>query len=87
MERNRQTAIPWRELLVTDDDGHTCGTLCDMVELAPANLDTATLADNGAIIEWPQWFISAPGEDPDSDTPHRQVDWNGFSDALDLSRG
>ncbi len=71
------TVIHWTELLVTDSDGITCGTLADMVRDAPANFDTATIED-GRIVSWPDWFISAPGEEPNWDTPRVDVDWGGF---------
>ena len=73
--------LKWSELIVTDSDGNTGDTLGSMVELCSANLDTAVL-NNGRIVEWPGFILSAPGEEPDWDTPRGPVDWDGFMEAL-----
>jgi hypothetical protein len=69
--------ISYTELIVTDAEGCCAGTLGDIVENAPANLDTATVR-NGKITEWPQFFLSAEGEEAGWDTPRVAVDWTGF---------
>ena len=76
----------WKNLIVTDTEGDAAGTLGEFIKIAPANLDTATI-ENGKIIAWPQFFLSAEGEEPDSDTPSDDVDWNGFVDALASIQG
>jgi len=78
--------ISWRELLVTDNQGVTFGTLGGVVDDAPANLDDAIIVD-GRITEWPDFFISATGEEPDHSTPQVAVDWTGFEKSLSLHRG
>jgi hypothetical protein len=79
-------AIKWTELKITDANGDTQAvSLGNLVETAPENLDSATIA-NGRIAEWPQFFISAPGENPDWDTPREEVDWGGFPEALRIAR-
>lgn len=75
----------WRDLVVTDTDGQT-GTLGDLVDHCPANLDNAKI-DDGAIEAWEGFMLSAPGEEPDWDTPRGAVDWSGFADALNTARG
>ena len=72
----------WKDLIVTGEDGYTWDTLGDLLNKAPANLDTATLAEDGTITSWPDFFLSAEGEDPNWDTPRGPVDWRGFWQAL-----
>ena len=72
----------WRELMVTDADGDSAGTLGDLVDNAPANLDNAVLNSDGSISEWMDFFIAASGEEADWDTPRAAVDWSGFVQAL-----
>lgn len=73
----------WKSLIVTDSDGNS-DTLSNMVadsewidEVRKARLDA-----RGAISEWADYFISLPGEEPDSDTPRSPVDWSGFREAI-----
>lgn len=79
--------LTWRDLSVVDSDGDYYGPLGELVELAPANLDNAILDDDGSIGSWDGFFISAPNEDPDWDTPREEVDWTGFEEALATARG
>ena len=72
----------WTELLVSDDQGATGETLGSMVASAPANLDTAVLDGTGRITAWPDFFISADGEEADWDTPRVSVNWNGLREML-----
>lgn len=69
--------LHWTALLVTDSEGDSRGTLGELVKSNPEQLGTADILA-GQIIEWPQFFLSAPGEEPDWDTPHAAVDWTGF---------
>jgi hypothetical protein len=78
--------INWTELVVTDSEGGCNDTLGDIVRASPANLDDATIED-GRISEWPGFFLSAPGEDPNWDTPRAEVDWTGFVDTLNAVCG
>ncbi len=78
--------INWRELEVHEVDGYL-GHLGELVDDAPANLDTCELADDGSIDTWPQHMVAAPGEEPEWDTPHGRVDWAGFATALAAARG
>lgn len=73
--------MDWRKLIVTDSDGEEWGELGELVDNAPANLDSARIVD-GAIESWDGFFLSAPGEDPDYDTPRAEVDWTGFEEAI-----
>jgi hypothetical protein len=76
----------WQDLRVTDNQGVTAAeSLGWFVENAPANLDNAVI-EHGKISEWPDYLLSAEGEDPDWDTPHGEVDWTGFEDALNTAR-
>ena len=68
--------LNWKKLVVWNE-GEEMGELGEMVETAPANLDNATITD-GRISEWPGFFIAAPDEEPAWDTPHIEVDWEGF---------
>lgn len=71
----------WTELIITDAEGERWpDNLGKLVETAPANLDSATI-EEGRITAWPSFFLSAPGEEPDWDTPREEVDWTGFSEA------
>ena len=73
--------LKWNELIVTDSDGATGDTLGEIVNICPANLDNATI-ENGKITVWPGFMLSAPGEEPDWDTPVGDVDWDGFTEKL-----
>lgn len=68
--------VRWNELIVTNEDGHAA-TLGELVEAQDAGLALATIRD-GQIAEWPGYYLSAPGEEPDWNTPHGAVDWTGF---------
>jgi hypothetical protein len=85
IERRRVTMVKWTELQVSDSDDKW-GSLGELVNKAPANLDNADIID-GRIDSWPGMFIAAPGEEPDYDTPTVPVDWTGFQAALDAVRG
>lgn len=76
----------WYELTVTDAYGNNGETLGSMLTCCPASLDNATIS-NGKITEWPGFLLSAPGEDPDWDTPRGDVDWRGFRFHFDCARG
>ena len=74
--------INWADLMVTDAEGASGGTLGNLVMSAPANLDSAVLNAEGRIIAWPGFFISAEGEEADWDTPHAAVNWTGLRKQL-----
>lgn len=75
----------WRKLEVYED-GYL-GRLGELVEDAPANLDTCEIAEDGSIGAWPQHMVAAAGEEPDWDTPRATIDWTGFRQALVSCRG
>ncbi|MFA5054092.1 MAG: hypothetical protein WC565_08530 [Parcubacteria group bacterium] len=75
----------WRDLMVSDADGEW-GPLGELVDAAPANLDSATI-ENGQIVSWDGFFLSAPDEEPDWDAPRGPVDWSGFAEAINTHRG
>jgi hypothetical protein len=81
-EELRCAATAWRALLVTDAEGDEGCPLGALVDRDPANLDTARLGAGGEIAEWDGFFIAAPGESPDWDTPRGPVDWSGLREAL-----
>ena len=74
--------VSWRDLIVTDAEGDTAGTLGWFVDHAPANLDNAVI-EGGVLKIWDGYFISAEGEDPNFDTPKVPVDWSGFQTAIE----
>lgn len=74
--------ITWDELLVTDDQGAAGETLGSMIRSAPGNLDSAIIDHTGKITEWPNFFISAEGEEASSDSPCAPVDWSGLREKL-----
>lgn len=74
--------LNWKQLIVTDNEGGTAGTLEEIVTLCPANLDSAEIETDGSLGAWPDYLLSAPGEEPEWDTPREDVDWTGFADAL-----
>jgi hypothetical protein len=80
-------ATAWRALLVTDSAGDEWGPLGGIVDRAPANMDTARLGAGGEIVEWAGFFMAAPGESPDWDTPRGPVDWSGLREALGREGG
>lgn len=63
--------INWRNLIVTNSDNETVDTLGGLVFNDPDGYinETLCLNDNESIREWRGVFISAPGENPDADTP------------------
>ena len=65
----------WRQISVIDSEGECWGELGDLLDAAPANLDSAVITD-GAIEEWPGFSIP--------EGPHN---WDGFVEALDSARG
>jgi hypothetical protein len=69
----------WKNIVVTNEDGKSIGTLETIKDDMPHLLETATIVD-GLIESWPGFYISAPGETPDWDTPKCPVDWRGFAD-------
>lgn len=73
--------LKWMDLIVSNEDGATGDTLGEIVNICPANLDNATIED-GKIVAWPGFMLSAPGEEPDWDTPRGAVDWDGIGEAL-----
>jgi hypothetical protein len=83
--------INWRNLIVSEGNADMGRTLGDMLtEYAAGDndcLDRVKLATDGSIDSWEQLFISAPGEDPEWDTPRVPVDWDGFESALQIARG
>lgn len=79
------TTTTWNELIVTDAEGDQT-TLRDIVSNCPANLDNAVIRD-GRIQEWEGFFLSAPGEEPNWNTPLADVDWSGFSEAWQIACG
>lgn len=79
--------INWKNLVVVDCEGDAWGELGDIVENAPANLDSADIVD-GKIEAWHGFFLEAPsGGNIDDVDFHGVIDWTGFSDRLDQSRG
>lgn len=78
----RSVQIDWTDLMVTDAEGASGGTLGNLVMSAPANLDSAVLNAEGRIIAWPDFFISAEGEEADWNTPHAAVNWTGLRKQL-----
>lgn len=78
----RGVQIDWTDLMVTDAEGASGGTLGNLVMSAPANLDSAVLNAEGRIIAWPDFFISAENEEADWDTPHAAVNWTGLRKQL-----
>jgi hypothetical protein len=81
-----EAAISWRELRIFDREGaEMTQTLGGVVEHAPEALATATL-EQGRIATWPDYFLAAPGEEVDWDTPRLPVNWEGFDDALARAR-
>jgi hypothetical protein len=75
----KEDDMNWRDIVVTNDDGREIGTLEHIKNDMPHLLETATI-QAGLIESWPGFFISAPGENPDWDTPKCPVNWNGFVD-------
>lgn len=76
--------ITWRELIVTNTEGEQTA-LGDALEKTPQLLDSASI-ENGELQLWGQHYLSAPGEEPEWDTPRVPVDWTGFEQALTNAR-
>ena len=77
--------IHWRKLIVST------GNAAEGTELGiVTDTDDSSLlyvqVENGRIVSWPQFYISAPGEDPDWNTPSVPVDWTGFGQAVQTVR-
>ena len=77
--------IHWRKLIVST------GNAAEGTELGiVTDTDDSSLlyvqVENGRIVSWPHLFISAPGEDPDWNTPSVPVDWTGFGQAVQTVR-
>lgn len=79
--------LNWRELVVTDGNwpDDTPDTLDNVVANNVHYLRRATIRD-GRIDDWQGYYISAPDETPDWDTPKCEVDWAGFEDAVRIAR-
>ncbi len=75
--------LNWRDLMVTDHEEATpTGRLGDIVNEAElSGLKNIVVGDEGELGEWQDYFISAPGETPDWDTPRAEVCWDGFEQA------
>lgn len=72
----------WKDLIVSEGEPNAnCGTLGFIVHNAPANLDDAEIS-GGKITSWDGFFLSAPGEVADWNTPRGDVDWDGFAETL-----
>ena len=72
----------WQDLIVTDADQQMNFRLGDYLA-DPANpRDDIELNSDGSMGAWAQFFVSAPGENADCDTPRGDVDWEGFAAAL-----
>ncbi len=86
---NNTTAITlnWKDLMVTDAEGDSAGTLGDLVANAPANLDNARLNDEGAVVEWEGYLLSEDGTDATDANGFQTlnndfVNWDGLKEAL-----
>ncbi len=80
-----ERVINWRDLEVhiEDPDLTYLGHLGEILEDAPANLDSCTLDAQGGIEgrRWPGYVVAAPDGEPGG------VDWTGFAAALAAARG
>lgn len=75
--------LNWKELRVFDTGCTYLSDLGAIVATSPTMLDNITLSpEDGSITIWPDYFICAPNEYPDWDTPRCEVDWSGFEEAL-----
>jgi len=76
----------WTDLIVMDSDGEYRGMLGNIADCRDDEtiewLATITLSASGGIDSWPDYFVSAPGEEYDWDTPRGEVDWAGFAEAI-----
>jgi len=81
---NTTTKLNWRNLIVTDEEG-ACGTLGNIVDSSPANLDNADYTSRG-IAEWPGFYLSEEGTEPSFEVP-QNVDWAGFAEAMEQVTG
>lgn len=70
------SATKWQDLVVSNEGG-VWGTLGELVNTDPERVGNAKV-ENGRIVEWSGFFLSAPGEEPDWNTPKGEVDWAGF---------
>lgn len=82
------STIKWSDLIVTGEDNQPGGTLGEW--LSEPHYHESALASirmrDGHIESWDSYFISAPGEEPEWDTPRVPVDWNGFEAALTTAK-
>jgi len=75
--------ITWRDLQVWNE-GELQGTLGEYLDEPAAHPEIAHIersADGSP--EWIQHYVTVPGEEPDWDTPHADVDWVPFWAAYD----
>ena len=84
MTTTNQT-INWRELIVSTGDAVEGTELGIVTDTDDSSLLSAQV-ENGRIVSWPQLYISAPGEDPDWNTPNVPIDWTGFDQAVQTVR-
>ena len=79
-------SITWKDIVVTTCDGD--GTESSLPRMMQNEDEVLAFRhayinpETGEIYGWHQYFLSAPGEDPDWDTPKMSVDWTGFLNAL-----
>jgi len=81
--------IGWRDLSVTNDEGETLdATLGEIVDAGEGGfLFKYGTWVNGVPVSIQYYFLSAPGEEPDWDTPRCPVDWAGLENAVTPYRG
>ena len=75
--------MKWTELRVVDIDGLDQGSLDEVVANPETRwmLDHATIV-NGQIESWDYFWMCAPDEDLDHNTPRCDVDWSGFDEIV-----
>jgi hypothetical protein len=81
--------LSYRELLLIDAQGNGETTIGDAIDRAIASHEIGefdgqllTVASDGSVESWDGYFVAAPGENPDWDTPRLMVDWSGFAEAV-----
>ena len=77
--------ITWRELVLWND-GVACNFGSFMERADASSVAALRLLANGRVSEWSQFFLSAPDEEPDWDTPRRRVNWRGLKTAVAAAR-